>query len=83
MIYISALVGLIKGTFNSPDEFPEWLKVMQSELAEWLRSAPRRKSRYFLEMANLESYELLPHAKDDPCGQFEENPTIFGIKQKR
>jgi hypothetical protein len=79
VIYINALVGLIEGTFNSPDEFPEWLKVMQSGLAEWIRSAPRRKSQYFLDMANLESYELLPHAKDDPCGQFKENPTIFGI----
>jgi hypothetical protein len=82
VIYINALVGLIEGTFNSPDEFPEWLKVMQSGLAEWLRSAPTRKSRYFLDMANLESYELLPEARDDPCGQFEENPTIFGVNQK-
>ena len=70
VIYIEALVGLIKGDFDSPDDFPEWLKLMQSELAEWLRGAPRRKSQYFLEMANLESYELLPHARDNPRGQF-------------
>lgn len=70
VIYIEALVGLIKGEFKSPDDFPEWLKLMQSELAEWLRGAPKRKPQYFLNMANLESYELLPHARDNPRGQF-------------
>ena len=70
VIYIEALIGLINGDFDSPDDFPEWLKLMQSELAEWLRGAARRKSQYFLSMANLESYELLPHARDDPRGQF-------------
>jgi hypothetical protein len=70
VIYIEAIVGLIEGGFNSPDDFPEWLKLMQSELAEWLRGAPKRKSQYFLNMANLESYELLPHARDNPRGQF-------------
>jgi len=64
VIYIEALVGLIKGDFDSPDDFPEWLKLMQSKLAEWLRGAPKRKPQYFLDMANLESYELLPHARD-------------------
>ncbi|MEI8719792.1 hypothetical protein [Mesorhizobium sp. ISC11] len=70
VVYISALVGLIEGQFGSPDEFPDWLKVTQSELADWLRGAPRRKSKYFLDMANLESYELVPDARDDPRGQF-------------
>jgi hypothetical protein len=70
VIYIEALVGLIEGDFASPGDFPDWLKLMQSELAEWLRRAPRRKSQYFLVMANLESFELLPHARDDPRGQF-------------
>ena len=59
MIYIEALVGLINGQFNSPDDYPEWLKLAQSELAEWLRGAPRRKSQYFLDMANLAGYELV------------------------
>lgn len=72
VIYIHALVGLIDGEFHSPDEFPEWLRIAQSELAEWLRAAPRRKPRYFLDMANLESYELRPHARDNPRGQFGE-----------
>lgn len=71
VIYVSALIGLIEGDFTSPDDFPEWLKMMQLELAEWLRGAPNRKSQYFLNMANLESYKLLPHARDDPRGQFE------------
>ena len=71
IIYINALLGLIKGDFQSPDDFPEWLRVAHSELAEWLRGAPKRKSKYFLDMANLESYELLPHARDNPRGQFE------------
>lgn len=70
MIYINALFELIEGNSSSPDEFPEWLKAAQLELAEWLRGAPKRKSQYFLDMANLESYELLPHARDDPRGQF-------------
>ncbi len=70
VIYIEALVGLMKGDFDSPDDFPEWLKVMQSELAEWFRGAPKRKPQYFLDMASLESYELLPHARDNPRGQF-------------
>lgn len=69
-IYIEALIGLIEGNFVGPDDYPDWLKMMQSELAEWLRGAPKRKSQYFLEMASLESYELLPHARDDPRGQF-------------
>lgn len=70
VIYAEALVGLIEGDFNSPDDFPDWLKLAQSELAVWLRDAPRRKSQYFLAMANLESYELRPWARDDPRGQF-------------
>jgi hypothetical protein len=79
-IYISALLGFIEGDFGGPDEFPKWLIIMQSELAEWLRGAPRRKSRYFLDMANLASYELLPHARDDPRGQFEaqRSPAVDG-----
>lgn len=71
VIYIEALVGLIKGNYDSTNDFPEWLKVMQLELAKWLRGAPRRKSQYFLDMAGLESYELLPHARSDPRGRFE------------
>ncbi|TGU56913.1 MULTISPECIES: hypothetical protein [unclassified Mesorhizobium] len=70
IVYTHALTGLIEGEFNTPDEFPEWLRVTQSELAEWLRATARRKSRYFLNMANLESYELRPHARDNPRGQF-------------
>jgi hypothetical protein len=69
-IYIEALFGLIEGDFASPDEIPNWLKMMQTELAEWLREAPKRKSQYFLEMASLESYELVPDARDNPRGQF-------------
>ncbi len=69
-IYIEALSGLIEGHFDSPDDFPDWIKMMQSELAEWLRGAPKRKSQYFLDMANLESYELVPDARDNPRGQF-------------
>ena len=72
-IYVEALLGLIKGNFDSPEDFPEWLKLVQSELAEWLRGSPRRKSQYFLDMAHLVSYELLPHARDDPRGQFNED----------
>ena len=69
-IYIEALLGFIKGDFDSADDFPDWLNVMQSELAEWLRGKPKRKSQYFLDMANLQSYDLLPHARDNPRGQF-------------
>lgn len=71
VIYTHALFGFIEGQFNAPDEFPEWLLTSQSELAEWLRAVPRRKSQYFLDMANLISYDLLPHARDDPRGQFQ------------
>ncbi|MGO4440317.1 hypothetical protein [Rhizobium sp. RAF56] len=70
-IYIRTLAGLINGEFRSIDDFPEWLQLAQSELAEWLRGAPKRKSRYFLDMAGLESYRLMPHARSDPRGQFE------------
>lgn len=70
LVYVNALLGLIEGQFSTPDEFPEWLRITQSELAEWLRGAPRRKRQYFLDMANLASYDLLPHARDDPRGQF-------------
>lgn len=69
VIYAEALLGYIKGDFASPDDFPEWLTAAQSELAEWLRGARGRKSQYFLDMASLESYDLLPHARDDPRGQ--------------
>lgn len=69
-VYIEALVRLMDGEFGSPDEFPDWLKMMQAELAQWLREEPRRKSQYFLEMANLESYDLVPEARDNPRGQF-------------
>lgn len=72
VIYIEALLGFIDGEFSCPDDFPEWLQVAQLELAERLRGAPRRKSQYFLDMANLESYDLLPHARSDPRGQFED-----------
>lgn len=75
VIYIHALFGLADGDFASPHEFPEWLQMLQSELAEWLRQEPRRKSRYFLDMAGLESYDLLPHARDDPRGQFSQSAT--------
>ncbi|WP_274628122.1 hypothetical protein [Arvimicrobium flavum] len=69
VIYIHALFGFMEGEFNAPDEFPDWLRVTQSELAEWLRAEPKRKSKYFLDMAKLVSYDLLPHARDDPRGQ--------------
>ncbi len=69
VIYIEALSGLIDGAYQGPDDFPQWLAVAQQELAEWLRMAPRRKSAYFLAMANLASYDLRPHARDDPRGQ--------------
>jgi hypothetical protein len=71
VIYSRALLGLIEGEFKNHADFPEWLKTAQGELADWLRGAPKRKSKYFLEMASLESYELLPHARSDPRGQFE------------
>lgn len=71
VIYIHALFGFIEGEFAFSDGFPEWLRLTQRELAEWLRAAPRRKSQYFLDMANLASYDLLPHARDDPRGQFQ------------
>lgn len=70
ILYMEALLGLIEGEFSSPDDFPEWLKRMQLELAEWLREVPRRKSQYFLDMANLASYDLVPNARDNPRGQF-------------
>lgn len=71
VIYIHALFGFIEGDFDCPDAFPDWLKMAQTELAEWLRIEPRRKSQYFLNMANLASYDLLPHARDDPRGQLQ------------
>lgn len=70
VIYIEALMGLIDGRYSTSADFPEWLETLQSELADWLREEPRRKSQYFLDMANLGSYELLPHARSDPRGQF-------------
>jgi hypothetical protein len=69
VIYIEALLGIVNGEFCCPDDFPEWLKIAQTELAEWLRGARRRKAQYFLDMASLESYDLLPHARGDPRGQ--------------
>jgi hypothetical protein len=71
IIYATALCGLINGEYQAPEDFPDWLKRMQAEFAGWLRVPPRRKARHFLAMANLESYELLPHARSDPRGQFE------------
>lgn len=70
-IYTEALLGFVDGDLMSFDDFPDWLTFAQSELAGWLRGAPRRKPQYFLDMANLVSYELLPHARDNPRGQFE------------
>lgn len=69
VIYIEALLGFVDRRFEGPEDFPEWLKLAQSELAEWLRAEPRRKSQYFLDMAKLAGYELLPHARDNPRGQ--------------
>jgi hypothetical protein len=69
VIYLHALAAMMTQV-GSPVNFPTWLKQTQSELSEWLRGAPRRKSEYFLRLANLESYERLPHARDDPRGQF-------------
>lgn len=71
IIYTNALGGLIEGEFKGPEDFPDWLKLAQAELAEWLRATPKRKSQYFLAMANLESFDLLPHARSDPRGQYE------------
>lgn len=70
VVYLEALLGYIDGQFSGPHDFPDWLTLLQSELAEWLRAVPRRKAKYFLDMANLVSYDLLPHARDDPRGQF-------------
>jgi hypothetical protein len=69
VIYIEALMGLVEGRYDTPDAFPDWLRLMQLELAEWLRTESRRRSRYFLDMANLQSYQLVPDARDDPRGQ--------------
>lgn len=71
VIYVHALFGFIEGGYQATDEFPEWLQLVQQELADWLGAAPRRRSRYFLDMANLASYDLLPHARDDPRGQLQ------------
>lgn len=70
-IYIHALFGFIEGDFDCPEEFPDWLQTAQAELVAWLRASPKRKAQYFLDMANLASYNLLPHARDDPRGQFQ------------
>jgi len=70
VIYLNALIGLIDGQFSCLENFPEWLLTAQSELAEWLGGSHRRKSQYFLDMANLASYDLLPHARDNPREQF-------------
>ena len=68
-IYVEALLGIIEGHYARPDDFPQWLSTAQVELAEWLRSARARKSQYFLDMAKLAGYELVPDARDDPRGQ--------------
>lgn len=70
VIYINALVGLADGSYVSADEFPKWLLDAQAQLAAWLRAVPRRKHAHFLAMANLESYDLGPQARNDPRGQF-------------
>ena len=75
-IYVEALVGFIEGKFASPDDFPEWLTLVQLELAEWLRGERHRKRQYFLDMANLQSYDLRPHARSDPRGQLREGVFI-------
>ena len=69
VIYLHALLGHMDGHFACHADFPDWLTMLQSELAEWLRGAPGRKARHFLDMASLESYDLLPHARNDPRGQ--------------
>jgi hypothetical protein len=71
VVYVEALTGLADGTYLGPDDFPDWLATAQAELAQWLREAPRRKSQHFLDMAGLASYDLLPHARDDPRGQIQ------------
>lgn len=70
-IYIEALLGFVDDEFTARADFPDWLKVAQDELADWLRGAPKRKSKYFLDMANLESYQLRPHAWKNPRGPIE------------
>lgn len=70
IIYLTALLRFMDGEYSKPEDFPDWLNLLQAELAEWLRGAPRRKAKYFLDMANLVSYDLLPHARDDPRGQY-------------
>jgi hypothetical protein len=70
VVYLHALMGLMGRTIRQSLRLPNWLEIPQSELADWLRGAPKRKSQYFLDMANLVSYDLLPHARDDPRGQF-------------
>lgn len=73
VIYMNALIA--SSASSGAEGSPSWLQQVQLELADWLRGAPKRKSAYFLAMANLESYELLPHARDDPRGQlFESEP---------
>ncbi|MBS3650809.1 hypothetical protein KEU06_19540 [Pseudaminobacter sp. 19-2017] len=59
VIYLNALFGFIDGDFNCPEEFPTWLQIAQTELSEWLGAEPKRKSKYFLDMANLASYDLV------------------------
>ena len=76
IIYIHALSGFINGDFQTFEDFPDWLNLVQQELADWLRSGSRRKSQYFLDMANLVSYELLPHARDDPRGQIKQGKLL-------
>ena len=68
IIYIEALMGFVEQKFKNPNDFPDWLQIAQEELAEWLRGAPKRKSQHFLDMASLESYQLLPHAWKNPRG---------------
>lgn len=58
------LLGFIHGDFKTPEDFPNWLKVVQSELAECLRGLSKQAS--FLARADLESYDLLPHARSSP-----------------
>lgn len=69
VIYINALMARMEGP-GVAEGLPNWLQRAQTELADWLRRTPKRKSAYFLSMANLESYELCAHARDNPRGQF-------------
>jgi hypothetical protein len=69
IIYLNALIGLIEREYQGYEDFPDWLQLVQSELAEWLRGKRGRKAKYFLAMANLESYDLMPEARSDPRGQ--------------